>query len=370
MRMTPRAGLATILTSVVLTTTSAAGPASAATIPGVASGGSHIAEAAQADGRILLSDAATGQLYTVNPDGSALMQVTHLGPGQHAFDAEWAPHSKRIIFASDMSGDNRIYLMNADGTHVHLVASDRSGYADDAPSFTPDGHTIVFTRCRPDPPGGCSIAGMRADGTDRHALTNPGRGDHQHGDFYAEVSPNGRRVTFSRFRYNGVTARIWAMRIDGSHAHPVTAPALEAEISSWAPDGRHLLFTDLAIHLGSKVYSVRPDGSHLTPLTSSHYPHSDVFQSVAPAGDRIAFTTDRNYPDLCCRDLYVMNADGSGQHIVPTGLTYPLDPQWGTAPTLPDSATNVKRSVRVPPARHGMSAAEHLFSSYVPHQWP
>jgi hypothetical protein len=66
-------------------------------------------------------------------------------------------------------------------------------------------------------------------------------------------------------------------------------------------------------------------------------PHNDGFPSATPQGNRIALTSDRAYPDLCCADLFVMRADGSGLHKVPTGgLNQVIDPDWG--PAVPDDA--------------------------------
>ncbi len=55
------------------------------------------------------------------------------------------------------------------------------------------------------------------------------------------------------------------------------------------------------------IYTVRPDGSSLTRLTSDSA--DDRYPAWSPDGRRIAFTSDRDTPR---GDLYVMNADGSG----------------------------------------------------------
>lgn len=85
--------------------------------------------------------------------------------------------------------------------------------------------------------------------------------------------------------------------------------------------------------LNSAIYRLRPDGTGLRRLTRPSFPHNDILPSPSPAGDRVAFVSDRRRPDLCCNELFVMRSDGGGLHRVPTGdLTGVGNPDWGSAP--------------------------------------
>ena len=79
-----------------------------------------------ANGRIAFDDFVTGQTYAINPDGTGLVQLTHVGDGQFTGDPDWSPDGKHIAFESNASGSVRMRIMNADGSHSHLVADDRS----------------------------------------------------------------------------------------------------------------------------------------------------------------------------------------------------------------------------------------------------
>lgn len=48
----------------------------------------------------------TFQIYTVNPDGTGLFQVTNLPPASNAFAfaPDFSPDGKRILFPHDMTG--------------------------------------------------------------------------------------------------------------------------------------------------------------------------------------------------------------------------------------------------------------------------
>jgi Tol biopolymer transport system component len=64
---------------------------------------------------------------------------------------------------------------------------------------------------------------------------------------------------------------------------------------------------------GLEVYSMNPDGSGVTRLTSD--PATDAYPSLSPDGKKIAFVSTRTNS---LGSIYVMNADGTGI----TRLTY------------------------------------------------
>ena len=98
--------------------------------------------------------------------------------------------------------------------------------------------------------------------------------------------------------------------------------------------------------------------SGLKRLIRPQFPHNDILPSSSPQGNRIVFTSDRPYPDLCCRQLYTMRADGSGLRRLTTDLTGVTAADWGPAP--PDNTTTTATATDRPvaPARVGTSAAK------------
>ncbi len=286
------------------------------------------------DGRLAFWDFTTGQIYTVNPDGTALVQATHMSEGQTAAHPGWSPDGTKIAFDSDMSGEVRLWVMHADGSHLHKLTGDLPGYADFSPRYTPDGRRVVFSRCRPDPPGGCAIYSVRKDGTHRRAIT-PFQADVA--DFGADVSPDGTRIAFDRFGANGIFAQVYVMQADGSGAHALTPPRFEATAPGWSPDGRRITFSDACCKPNSNVYLMHPDGTGIHRLTDTPFPNNSFEGAFSPQGNRIAFSSDRRYDDLCCEDLFMMRSSGLGETLIPTGQVGAIDPVWGTAPLLASS---------------------------------
>src|SRR5204863_8051511 len=127
------------------------------------------------------------QVYTITPGGAGLIQLTNVAPHQGGAAApSWSSDGKRIVYESTESGSFQIWVMNADGTgHTQLT----HGKAFEAflPSFSPDGQTIVFSRCA-EPlgfPAYCDIEVMNADGTGIKKLV----GGHRY-NIHAEFSPD------------------------------------------------------------------------------------------------------------------------------------------------------------------------------------
>ena len=227
--------------------------------------------------------------------------------------------------------------MDADGSHQSQVADETPGFRDYAPKFTPDGSKIVFSRCQPDD-GVCAIWEMRSDGTHKRALT-PFVHDETNEvvDFVPSVSPDGTQIAFGRFLDSGFTGRIVVMNADGSDPEAITASRLEGFAPDWAPDGQRLTFSSNVSRPGTAIFSVRPDGTDIEQLIEYNFPFNDFNSVYSPRGNRLAFSSDRKFPDLCCADLFVMRATGGPGHPLGVGLSPPgvLNLAWGSAPLVP-----------------------------------
>jgi Tol biopolymer transport system component len=310
------------------------------------------------NGRIAFVDFMTGQVYAVNPDGTGMTQLTHTNANHAAIHPEWTA-DRRITFSlirTDRPDDHaRIWIMNADGSGQHKVTGDAPGFRDYRANVTPDGTQIVFARCQPNN-GVCAIWIMASDGSDRRPLTPFRDGQNEAVDFFPTVSPDGTTVAFARFGWNGITAQVYEIPIDGeTAAYPVTPPRLEATSPDYSPDGGILTVSSQSPRLGSNIYSLQTDGTHLTRLTQTGYPNNDFGSVFSPQGDRIAFVSDRRYDDFCCLDLFVMLADGTQEHRVPIGGGRGiLDVAWGSAPLVTNAeAARSAPVIRATPAATG-----------------
>jgi Tol biopolymer transport system component len=303
-------------------------------------------------GRIAFDDFYTGQIYAVNPDGTALTQLSQADGKHQAMQPAWTSDGSQVVYSQARFnfGHGRIWIVNADGTDAHRVAGDEPGFTDSQPAITPDGRFIVFVRCEPG--GVCSLWRMRSDGTGLRALTPFQDVPNETFDFDPSISGDGKRIAFSRYFADGIIARVFEMRLDGSALHAVTTPSQVACIPDWAPDGETIAFISRCTALNGQVFTSEPSGDNPTQLTHDRYPNGAYDTAFSPDDDQIAFSDDRRYDDFCCVDLFVMNADGSDQHRVPIGdLAGVVHVSWGSAPleTGP-AASSVTHTMRSLPA--------------------
>jgi len=93
------------------------------------------------NGKIAFQANYTGsqQIYTVNPDGTDLFQVTNLPPTNDPFalDPDFSPDGKRIVFPHDMTGALELYAINADGTGLTQITHDGTGHETGLREFHP-----------------------------------------------------------------------------------------------------------------------------------------------------------------------------------------------------------------------------------------
>jgi Tol biopolymer transport system component len=288
-------------------------------------------------GRIAFDTFTDFQIYAVNPDGTGLVQLSHIDGKHYARFPDWTPDGTHVLFSIGWfdNRNERIWIADADGTDAHKLTGDARGFRDSGPHMTPDGRFIVFNRCEPGD-GVCAIWRMRSDGSHKQPLTPFQHQPNEAVDFVSSISGDGRWIAFTRYAGDGIFARIFVMRIDGSDLHAITAPRLAACNPNWAPDGGSLLFISRCSGLGSHLFTTDADGSHVRQLTHDTYPNGAYFGALSPDGGQIAFSDDRRYDDFCCSDLFVMNADGSHRHRVPLGDIVGVNSvSWGSAPLVP-----------------------------------
>jgi TolB protein len=214
----------------------------------------------------------------------------------------------RIVF--DNSED--IYVMNADGTNVQQLTKNPGPEFD--PMWSPDGKRIVYRDSHRGPNQDDEIYVMNADGSGQTNLTN-----NPANDWGPAWLPDGTKIAFNSMR-TGNKPQVFVMNADGSGVKQLTEQ--EAEYPTWSPDGSQIAF--MSFLPDYEIYRMNADGSGLTRLTNA--PGEDGWPAWSPDGKKIVFESARddcsisNRPD-CGRsgdigpffDLWIMNADGSGQ---------------------------------------------------------
>jgi TolB protein len=168
--------------------------------------------------------AANADIYVMNADGSGLTPLTNpAAPGNDLWPA-WSPDGSKIVFVSDRTGLNQVWMMNADGSGQHQLTFDPTK-KDQTPEWSPDGTRIAYTVDVSTTVAGGDIWVMNADGTDQHPITSgPER---EYGPVW---SPDGMQMAFLDF----VSRTVYVMNVDGTDRHPVHPGGFQF-VAGWQP---------------------------------------------------------------------------------------------------------------------------------------
>jgi Tol biopolymer transport system component len=251
-------------------------------------------------------------LFTMNPNGSDVKQLTSFGSNEATFGVGWSPDGSQLVFAralSDFSA-SQIWIMNADGSNQRQLLNDAS-FFDDEPSFSPDGSQVVFQRCILPATQTCAIYRIQADGSGLTALTHYSDNTDEE-DLTPAYSPDGKKIAFFGAYRDGVLSAIYVMNADGSIVHELTAPVLEAFIPDYSPDGTRIAFSTRLFYppnsINPQLWVISTDGAGLRQLTFPGASAADVFVSWSPQGNAIVFERD----NATGAAIYVLNVDGTG----------------------------------------------------------
>ena len=211
-------------------------------------------------------DGGASQIYTVRANGSDLRQLTDVSSGGRAITPHWSADGRLIVYAGDQSGNWEIYMMNADGSGKSQLTSNVK-FDNSWPSLSPDGATIVFSRCSRFL-GTCDVASMHADGSRIRPLA---AGYWHHGQ--TVFSPDGRQIVFSSDRKR---IRSIAVDIEPRWQRPPSVarpkePVFFSDLPDWSPDGTRFTFTSGAV---GQIFTIRPAAATCAPSLPSIRPSS------------------------------------------------------------------------------------------------
>ncbi len=236
----------------------------------------------------------------------------------------------KIAYSSGYTSANRVYnifIMNPDGTgQTQLTNQAGSRYY--KPTWSPDGSKIAYyvvTTVGTDIVD--QIGVMNANGAGVYNLVNfPGH----HID--PTWSPYGNRIAYSSDQFNPGAQTpndIYVINSDGSGT-PVDLTntlAVHDAWPDWSPDGSKIAYAACtgATTASCQIYVMNADGTGQKNLSNST--RFDYAPNWSPDGKKIVFYRDLGTSTSSSTQIFVMNSDGSGQTQV-TFSGHNFYPNW------------------------------------------
>jgi Tol biopolymer transport system component len=169
---------------------------------------------------------------------------------------------------------------------------------------------------------GANVGSMREDGSNRVMLTHDQVGLYDGASGPLQWSPDGTRllVELTRQGPGGIADEATVVAGNGT-AYNTVASVLEwgLGVGSWSPDGSRIAYYKaIYAHLGETViYTANATGGGEAVLTTDPHPaltggHHDWTPAWSPAGDEIAFVSDRTVPGAPEFQLHLFAVDTAG----------------------------------------------------------
>jgi Tol biopolymer transport system component len=283
------------------------------------------------------------QVYTVDPDGTDQQLIFN-----NSEVGQWSPDGTRVALVTQLEPPHVLLFNVDDGSSVYFgLPFDRyPGLALFCTVWSPDGARLACEGGGETDPSLNGVYTVRSsDGGDLQRVTSDPNGDDCPGDY----SPNGKRLVITRA--NESKYALYTVKLDGSGLKQITPDGMDFNFcnGSWSPQGNEIVFSahvpngpnGLRIS-HSSIWVVHFDGTGLRQLPIagpcggllSDPTTFGCFNPVwSPDGRKIAF--GRNIADEQ-RDLYTVNADGSGLfQVTHTPDISEFNGDWGTHPPTP-----------------------------------
>jgi Tol biopolymer transport system component len=210
------------------------------------------------------------EICTIGVNGEAFQRLTNntywdLYP-------TWSPDGTKIAFLSFRENDLDIYVMNTDGTNQQKLYDSGSHDAD----IHWVHHQIVFTSYS-------SIWLMNNDGTNPKKITDPphagqwGNANLPFGDYDPRLNPNGTTIVFERLEDDNSihgNYNIFTIHSDGTRETRLTNTGYSQGLASWSHDGKKIIYIVASINDEGRydIYLMNADGTGNHNITPGYFP--------------------------------------------------------------------------------------------------
>jgi hypothetical protein len=249
-----------------------------------------------------------GDIYTAQPDGSDLQQVTH---DCYSSDPAWSPGGERFAVVSTKDGSPAVYVMDASGAEEQRISP--AEMVAWQPAWSRLGR-IAFAV--DSPPADRGIWVMNADGSGASHITSYGE--------RPAWAPAGDRIAFD------TSATVLVMRPDGTDIQQIGSGRGPA----YAPTGDRIAWT-----------APSGNGREAITIANANGTNPRVIYTAGVA-DQLAWSPDAASLAFVggptpAPDIYVIAANGGTPTRVTSNAATDTDPDW--QPAVPSTGLALQR---------------------------
>jgi TolB protein len=167
-------------------------------------------------------------------EGQSVANVTGERGDSQAFAPSFSPDGRSLAFASNRSGNMDVWVSGADGAAPRRLTTTQA--SDTAPCWSPTGQEIAFTSNRTGTP---QLWTMDSEGLNVRRLTTVG--NYNDGCAWNPAKQYSEVAYTARLEGGGFDIAI--IDLASGQVRQITQGRGSCEYPSWAPNGRHLVFS-------------------------------------------------------------------------------------------------------------------------------
>jgi TolB protein len=309
------------------------------------------------DGQIVFVDAGINfersQVWIQNADGSNVRKIA--SDDFTDTSVSLSPDGTEVVFYRGRPEASDMVIANVDGSNLHELDPGVAGFVpgvggcDPGPegdAWSPDGTRIAYAVFCFDKDMNAIRSGIwtiKVDGTDAREVTHHGPVKSLGNDVWephledhrAGWSPDGNQLAFERIDTSTTPERaaIFTIGVNGKGLRQVTPWKLDGNDPDWSPDGTLIAFNASAEPSPTQnIWTIRPDGTGAAQLTTYNETGQATFHPTwSPDGTQLLFSHNPSTDGWA--DFFVMNRDGSDQHVIAHTTLHENQGQWGRSPS-------------------------------------
>ena len=254
-------------------------------------------------------------LFVMDYDGFGPKRVT--SDPQLSLMPNWSPDRRSVVYTTYRHNNQEIVRFElGKGSRRILVPPETLNMT---PAVSPNGRLLAYASAKDSATKGNSDIFIMNLGTEmKKQLT-----DKASAELSPTWSPDGRKLAFTSDR-KGRRPQIYIMRADGSNIRRLTFEGRYNAAPAWSPRGDWIAYVCRIPGYGLKLCRISPDGKRRFRITSGPPGEIDDSPSWAPDGRHLVFSSTRGGQS----HIYMIHFDGTGLERLTKGGIHYSSPAW------------------------------------------